>query len=384
MERRARATVGMLGYAFMGRAHANALRALAGLSADMPLLPELMLICGRDPEALETARSQYGFESATSDWRELVADPRIEVFDNAGPNDMHAEPTLAAAAYGKHLFCEKPLGRNAEEAFAMWSAADRAGVVHMTAFNYRFFPAIRLARQIIEAGDLGEIYHFRSNFLDASAVDPDQRKTSWRFQQAHAGSGALGDLAAHHIDAARYLIGEPERVSATLRTFVGARKGVTVDVDDAVEAVVEFASGAIGTIEASRVASGYVNESRIQVDGSTASIAFDVQNLNHLRIGEFGRGFRDVLVTERTHPFAPYWYPPGHPLGWDASFTHEFDHFFRAIAGEHTVAPLGATFEDGYRVTEICDAIARSATSGQRESIAFRALEETPVGPPLR
>jgi predicted dehydrogenase len=379
-----RAGVGMLGYAFMGKAHANALHALSGLAADIPLVPELVSICGRDPAAVETARKQYGFERATSDWQELVADPRIEIFDNAGPNDLHAEPTLVAAAHRKHLFCEKPLGRDAQEALAMWSAAEQARVVHMTAFNYRFFPAIRLARQMIEAGDLGEIYHFRSSFLDASAVDPDQRKTSWRFQQAHAGSGALGDLAAHHIDVARYLVGEPERVSATLRTFVGARKDVAVDVDDAVEAVVEFAGGAIGTIEASRVASGYVNESRIQVDGSKASIAFDVQNLNHLRIGEFGRGFRDVLVTERAHPFARYWYPPGHPLGWDASFTHEFDHFFRAIAGEHGVAPHGATFEDGYRVAEICDAIIRSARTGRREDIAFRALDDAPAAEPAR
>jgi predicted dehydrogenase len=370
--------VGMLGYSFMGKAHANGLNAVRHVSADPRLSPRLAVICGRDPEAVERARAQFGFERATTDWQELVTDDEIDVFDNAAPNVMHAAPTIAAAKHGKHVFCEKPLGLSADESFEIWSAAETAGVVHMTAFNYRFFPAIRLARQMIEAGRLGEIYHFRSSFLDASAVDPDQRKTSWRFQSEYAGSGALGDLGAHHIDVARYLVGEPKSVSALTRTFVQTRQGDTVDVDDAFEALVEFANGAIGTIEASRVASGYVNESRIQIDGSKASIAFDVQTLNHLRFGEFGKGFRDILVVEREHPFSEFWYPPGHPLGWDDTFTHEFAHFFSAIAGEQTVAPHGATFEDGYRVAEICDAILRAAATGQREPVMFRDAHSFP------
>jgi predicted dehydrogenase len=364
----------MLGYSFMGKAHANALNALRHLDRNTPLIPELITICGRDESALEVARLQYGFQDKVVDWRDLINDERIRVFDNTGPNSVHAEPTIAAANRGMHVFCEKPLGMNSVDSYDMWKAAEEASVIHMTAFNYRFFPAIRLARQMIENGDLGTIYHFRSNFLDASAVDPNQSKTSWRFQSGQAGSGAIGDLGAHHIDVARYLVGEPASVSSITRTFVPERSGFQVDVDDAFEAIVEFEGGAIGTFEASRVAAGYINESRIQIDGSKASISFDVQNLNHLRIGEFGKGFRDVLVTATDHPFANYWYPPGHPLGWDASFTHEFDHFFRAIAGEHTVAPYGATFEDGYKAAVICDAILSSSISGQREKIVYRNL----------
>lgn len=369
--------VGMLGYAFMGTAHSFALRAVGAVAHPLALEPRLISICGRDREAVASAAARHGWEHAVTDWREQVADERIGVFDNAGPNGLHAEPTIAAARNGKHVFCEKPLGLDADQAHEMWSTAESAGVVHMTAFNYRFFPALRLARKMIEAGELGEIHHFRSSFLDASAVDPDQRKTSWRFQRSSAGSGALGDLGAHHIDIARFLVGEPVAVSGVVRTFVGQRSGFEVDVDDAFEAVVEFESGAIGTLEASRVAAGHVNESRIEIDGSKGSLSFDVQNLNHLRYGEFGKGFRDILVTERDHPFASYWFPPGHPLGWGDSFTHELAHMLEAIAGKHAVAPYGATFEDGYRCAEVCDAIVRASETGARTEVSFRALEST-------
>jgi predicted dehydrogenase len=366
--------VGRLGYAFMGTAHSCALRA-GGAVAQPPVpAPRMDAISGRDEAKLAAAAERLGWEETATEWEALVGDERIELFDNAGPNNLHAEPTIAAARAGKHVFCEKPLGVDAAEAHAIWSAAAAAGVVHMTAFNYRFFPALRLAREMIEAGELGEIHHFRSAFLDASAVDPDQRKTSWRFQREAAGSGALGDLGSHHIDAARFLIGEPVAVSAVARTFVGERSGFAVDVDDAFEAVVEFENGAIGTFEASRVSAGSVNESRIEIDGSKASLRFDVQNLNHLRFGEFGKGFRDILVTERDHPFSSYWFPPGHPLGWGDSFTHEFAHLLGAIAGDHEVAPLGADFEDGYRCAEICDAILRSSREGRREEITYRPV----------
>ncbi|HEX6389945.1 MAG TPA: Gfo/Idh/MocA family oxidoreductase [Solirubrobacteraceae bacterium] len=365
--------VGMLGHAFMGQAHSLGLRAASAV-ASPPLVPELVSIAGRNREALERAATRFGWSEVVTDWREQVADPRIGLFDNVGPNALHAEPTIAAAQAGKHVLCEKPLGLNADEAHRMWSAAEAAGVVHMCAYNYRFFPAIRLARQMIEAGELGEIHHFRSVFLDASAVDPDQRKTSWRFQRANAGSGALGDLGAHHIDAARYLVGEPVSVAATVRTFVPERAGFEVDVDDAFQAVVEFENGAIGTIEASRVAAGHVNQSRIEIDGSKASLSFDVQSLNHLRVAQFGKGFRDILVTERDHPFSPWWFPPGHPLSWADSFTHELAHMLGAIGGQHEVAPHGATFEDGYRCAEVCDAILAAAASGARTPIAYRAV----------
>src|SRR5262245_6977599 len=184
--------VGMLGYAFMGTAHSFALRAVGAVAQPAVPEPRLVAISGRDEAKLAAAAERLGWEETATDWQELIADERVDLFDNAGPNNLHAEPTIAAAEAGKHVFCEKPLGVDAEQAHAIWSAAEAAGVVHMTAFNYRFFPALRLAREMIAAGELGEIHHFRSAFLDASAVDPDQRKTSWRFQREAAGSGALG------------------------------------------------------------------------------------------------------------------------------------------------------------------------------------------------
>jgi predicted dehydrogenase len=365
-------TVGLLGSAFMGHAHSLGLRAVDGVAHELGVRPRLLALAARDPDRLEAARARFGWEEATTDWRALVDDPRIDLFDNAGPNALHAEPTIAAVRSGKHVFCEKPLGLDADEAHRMWSAAEAAGVVHMTAFNYRFFPALRLARELIRAGELGEVVHFRSAFLDASAVDPEQGKTSWRFQRASAGSGALGDLGAHHIDVARFLVGEITGVAANVRTFVGERAGFTVDVDDAFSALVEFENGAIGTIEASRVAAGHVNESRIAVDGTKGSLSFDVQNLNHLRVGMFGQGFRDILVTDRSHPFAGWWFPPGHPLGWGDSFTHELAHMLDAVAHGHPVGPLGATFEDGYRCAEICDAILTASSQRRRVEVAYR------------
>jgi predicted dehydrogenase len=366
--------VAMLGHSFMGHAHSLGLQALRAVAHPVARVPRLISISGRDHERLSLAAARFGWEEAETDWRRQVEDPRIELFDNAGPNALHAEPTIAAARAGKHVICEKPLGVDAAQAHAMWSAAHAAGVVHMCAYNYRFFPALRLAREMIEAGELGEIHHFRSVFLDASAVDPEQTKSSWRFQRATAGSGALGDLGAHHIDVARYLVGEPRHVSATTRTFVPRHGGVDVDVDDAFVAVVEFDGGAIGTFEASRVAAGHVNQSRIEIDGSRASLSFDVQNLNHLRVAEFGKGFRDILVTERHHPFADRWFPPGHPLSWADTFTHELAHMLEAIAGEHEIGPHGATFEDGYRCAEICDAILASAEAGRRVEITHRPV----------
>jgi predicted dehydrogenase len=364
--------VAMLGHSFMGHAHSLGLQALRAVAHPVARPPQLISIGGRDQERLTAAAQRFGWSETETDWRRQVADPRIELFDNVGPNALHAEPTIAAAQAGKHVLCEKPLGIDAPQAHAMWSAAHAAGVVHMCAFNYRFFPALRLAREMIAAGDLGEIHHFRSVFLDASAVDPEQTKSSWRFQRASAGSGALGDLGAHHIDIARYLVGEPRHVSGATRTFVGRHGGVDVDVDDAFVALVEFEGGAIGTFEASRVAAGHVNQSRIEIDGSRASLSFDVQNLNHLRVGEFGKGFRDILVTERHHPFAARWFPPGHPLSWADTFTHELAHMLEAIAGEHDVAPHGATFEDGYRCAEVCDAILAAADQGRRVDVVYR------------
>jgi predicted dehydrogenase len=364
--------VGMLGYAFMGKAHSNAFRKIAYITWPPPLMPELVAIAGRDETAVSEAARRYGFAGYVTDWRALVADDRIGLFDNCGPNGLHAEPTIAAAEAGKHVICEKPLGRDAAESYETWQRVAATGVKHMCAFNYRFVPAVRLARQVIESGEIGELRHFRGSYLqDWGAADSD----AWRFDKSVAGSGALGDLGAHVVDLARYLVGEIASVSASVTAFWPGR-----EVDDAVESVVAFDNGAVGTIEATRFATGRRNSFRWEINGSNGSIAFDMERLNELQVhyagstpGRSTQGFRTVLVTETDHPFWEHWWPPGHILGWGDTFVHELHHFLAAIRDDSDVAPHGATLEDGYRAAEVCDAMVRSSESGARETVPYRA-----------
>jgi predicted dehydrogenase len=370
--------IGMLGYAFMGKAHANAYRKLRHIVWPPPLEPRLVAVAGRDPEAVADAASRYQFDRYTTDWRDLVSDDAIELFDNVGPNNLHAEPTIAAAEAGKHVFCEKPLGRTATESYEMWRRVASTGVCHMTAFNYRFLPAVRLAREMLEAGELGEIYHFRGRYLQEWIADPALPMV-WRLRKEVCGSGALGDLGSHVIDLARYLVGEVSTVSGVTRTFVRDRAGGTVDVDDAFEAVLEFENAAVGTIEASRFCPGRKNAFTWEINGSKGSLAFDLERLNELQVHlvdshpeERAQGFRRVLVTEAYHPFWEHWWPHGHIIGWEHTFVDEVTHLLRAILDGTSVAPHGATFEDGYRAAEVCDAILRSAETGKQERVAYR------------
>jgi predicted dehydrogenase len=371
--------VGMLGYAFMGKAHSNAYRTLPYMAWPPPMSPRLVAIAGRSEDNVAEAAGRYGFASHLTDWREVVADESVGLFDNCGPNDVHAEASIAAAQAGKHVICEKPLGRDAEESYDAWRKVDEAGVKHMCAFNYRFVPAVRLARAMIEAGELGEIRHFRGRYLQEFITDPEFPMI-WRLEKEVAGSGALGDLGAHVIDLGRYLVGEVSAVSALARTFIPERPGGKVTVDDAFEAVVEFENGAVGTLEASRFCPGRKNGLSFEINGSKGSIVFELERLNELQVyfpgsapGEDAQGFRTVLVSEAEHPFWEWWWPPGHMIGWEHTFVHEIHHLLRAIADDTDVAPHGATFEDGYRVAEVCDAILRSSDSGAREELAYRS-----------
>src|SRR3954464_6174291 len=363
--------IGMLGYAFMGKAHANGYRKLAYMTWPPPMAPDLVAIAGRNEEAVAEAARRYGFAEHVTDWRKLVADDRVGLFDNAGPNNLHAEPTIAAAEAGKHVICEKPLGRDAAESYETWQRVAATGVKHMCAFNYRFVPAVRLARQIIEAGELGDIRHFRGSYLQEwGAADSE----AWRFDKNLAGSGALGDLGAHVVDLARYLVGEVASAAALTATFQPGR-----EVDDAIESVVAFESGAVGTIEATRFATGRKNSFRWEINGAKGSIAFDMERLNELQVhyadstpGAATQGFRTVLVSEADHPFWEHWWPHGHIIGWEHTFVHELHHLLTAIRDDGDVAPHGATLEDGYRAAEVCDAMLRSAEQGSREAVSYR------------
>jgi predicted dehydrogenase len=356
--------VGMLGYAFMGKAHSNAYKTLSYMTWPPPLAPQLVSIAGRDEAAVSEAAGRYGFAEHVTDWRAIVADERVGLFDNVGPNNLHAEPTIAAAEAGKHVICEKPLGRDAAESHETWQRVQATGVKHMCAFNYRFVPAVRLAREMIEAGEIGDITHFRGAYLQEwGAADID----AWRFDKAAAGSGALGDLGAHVVDMARYLVGEIVSVAAMTATFWPER-----EVDDAVEAAVTFEDGAVGTIEATRFANGRKNAFTWEINGSKGSLAFNLERLNELEHCEGNKGFRNVLVTEADHPFWEHWWPHGHIIGWEHTFVHELHHLLTAIRDDGDVAPHGATLEDGYRAAEVCDAMLRSAEGGAREPVSYR------------
>jgi predicted dehydrogenase len=370
--------VGMLGYAFMGKAHAHAYRTLSYMTWPPPLMPRLVRIAGRDAEAVAEAARRYGFDDHATDWRELVADERVELFDNVAPNRLHAEPTIAAAEAGKHVVCEKPLGMTADESYEIWQRVAAAGVRHMCAFNYRFVPAVRLAREMLEAGDLGDIRHFRATYLQSWLADPAAPMV-WRLDREVAGSGALGDLGTHVIDLARYLVGEVRAISGATTTFVPSREGAAVTVDDAFESIVEFEHGAIGTIEASRFALGRINSLRFEINGSKGSIAFDLERLNELQVylggsapGARAQGFRRVLVSESDHPFWAHWWPPGHLLGWEHTFVHELHHLLAAIAEDRDVEPHGASLRDGYRASEVADGVVRSAETGARVELSYR------------
>jgi predicted dehydrogenase len=372
--------VGMLGYAFMGRAHTNAYRTLSYMVWPPPLRPELVTIAGRDRSRVSEAARRFGFGGAVTDWRDVVWDDRVQLFDNSGPNALHNEPTVAAAQAGKHVICEKPLGRDAAESYEIWRRVAATGVKHMCGFNYRFVPAIRLAREMIAAGELGEIRHFRARYLQAWAID--NTVMTWRFDQSQAGSGALGDLGAHVIDLVRYLAGEIVAVTGTTRTFIDRRRGHTVHVDDAFAATIELANGAIGTLEASRLCPGRCNHLALEINGSDGSLTFDLERLNELcvslrRIDE--SGFRTIMVTAPHHPFIRHWWPEGHIIGWEHTFVHQLHHLLAAIRHDARVQPDGADLEDGYRAAEICDAICRAAASGTREQVTYRDEPSEPM-----
>jgi predicted dehydrogenase len=374
--------IGMLGYAFMGKAHSNALKKLPYMMYPPVAIPKLVAVCGRSESATAEAAKRYGFARYYTDWHKLIDDPDIHIFDNGGPNDVHEDPCNAAAAAGKHVFCEKPLGRTAEESKRMLDAVTRAGVKHMVAHNYRFVPAIVQMRKLIESGALGRIYHFRAVYLQEWIMDPQFPKV-WRLDKSIAGSGALGDLGSHIIDLARFLIGEPKQLMAMTKTFIDERplpdgSGMgKVDVDDAFVSLFEFENGALGTLEATRFAAGRKNHEVIEINAENGSVRFNMERMNELEVYWAGenpketRGFHNVSVTESYHPYWENWWPHGHIIGYEHTFVHEFHHFFNAIVNGTSVEPYGATFVDGYRNAVIGDAISESAASGRAVAIKY-------------
>jgi len=375
--------VGMLGYRFMGRAHSNAYQRLPMFFWPPAARPRLVALCGRTAPAVKEAALRFGYEGYYTDLDQMLSDPRVVLFDNCASADAHAAPTLAAIAAGKNVLCEKPLAPTAADAFKMWQAAEAAGVVHMTGFNYRLVPAVRFVRDLIDQGIIGQIYSFRGRYLQEGGDNPD-RPWSWRSDRSQGGYGAIGDIGVHIIDLARFLVGEITALSAMTQTFVRERpipdrpgEMGKVTVDDVFVSTVAFDNGAIGTIEASKVATGRKNQNTFEINGSKASVVFDLERLNELQIylkegtPEGLQGFSTVSITERDHPFYQFWWPHGHIIGWEHSFVHEVNMMMRAITLGEPVSPYAATFEDGYRALAVGEAALASAESGRRIELKY-------------
>jgi predicted dehydrogenase len=379
--------VGMVGYAFMGAAHSQAWRTVNRVF-DLPLRARLTAVCGRDEANVRAAATRLGWERTSTDWRELVEADDIDVIDICTPGDSHCEIAIAALAAGKHVLCEKPLANTVEEARAMVAAAEAAradGVRSMCGYNYRRVPAVSYLRQLVASGRLGTIRHVRAVYLQDWIVDP-QFPLVWRLQKDRAGSGALGDIGAHIVDLTQFVTGQSVTgVSALTETFIrerplsGASSGLSaegstgtgsvetgeVTVDDAALFLARLSGGAVATYEASRFATGRKNGLRVELNGSEGSAVFDLERLNELefydRTGPGAeQGFTRILVTEPDHPYVAAWWPPGHGLGYEHSFTHQMRDFVEAVATGKDPEP---SFADALQVQRVLDAVERSAAA---------------------
>ena len=359
--------VAVIGTRFMGRAHANAWRQVRAFFSP-PLLPRLVVASGRDEKRLSQFAHRFGFEHMTTDWRKAVTREDVGLVDICGPNHLHAEIAAAVAQAGKAVFCEKPLARDLGEAKGMLQAVEEAGVPHMVCFNYRFFPAVRLAKELIDDGALGEIRQFHALYLQDWGLDPDLPLT-WRMVKELAGSGALGDTAVHIVDLARFLVGEIEEVAGMLTTFIKQRplrdgSGVgEVTVDDTAAFLARFEGGATGVFETTRVATGRKNFMHLEVNGTRGSLRWNAEDPNVLEFYSLDdpprvRGFRRIVVTAPEHPWTGNWWPSGHGLGYEHSFVHAVYELLSAIGAGRAPEP---SFRDGVAAQAVLEAVARAA-----------------------
>jgi predicted dehydrogenase len=369
--------IGLVGYKFMGKAHTNGYRQM-NMFMDPGARVRLKVLCGRDGDWLRKNARQFGFEGFETDWRALCKREDVDAVDITTPSNYHADIAIAAAESKKHVFCEKPMALALADARAMLKAAEDNGVKHQVGFNYRFAPAVRLAKKLIDGGALGTIYHFRALYLQDWIIDPGFPRV-WRLDKSICGSGSLGDLGAHIIDLGRYLAGEYKQVIGLEKTFVKQRPLVermeglsgaagagaplgSVDVDDATVFLMEFENGAIGSIEATRFAAGHDNDMLFEINGSKGSIRYRFERMNELEF--FSReddrataGWRNIATTHSVHDYMPNWWPPGHVIGYEHTFTHELYEFVQAIANGAETSP---SFHDGVKNAEVIEAVEQS------------------------
>ncbi|MEV0291610.1 Gfo/Idh/MocA family oxidoreductase [Kribbella sp. NPDC050820] len=365
---------GLLGYGFMGKAHSNALHKIPYIFWPSAARPELVAIAGRTEAGVREAATRYGYQSYTTDWHDLLADERVDVFDNVGADTAHVEPTLAAIAAGKHVVCEKPLAATAADALRLYQAAETAGVKHLVCFNYRFFPAVRLAWELVHNGELGTLRQARFRYSQEWRTDVEAALPS--------PTGALDIIGSHAIDLARFLCGEITSVSAAISSIAPERtyRGEPAETDDTVAIVAELEDGLVATIDASLVAQGRRNHLAWELNGSNGALTWNLEEPNVLRVHRRDagrtRGFAEVIACEEDHPLAAPWWPTGHVLGWEHGHINMLAHFCDAVANDTAIDPYGATFLDGLRVAQVSEAVEESAATGSRVAVA-----EIPVSP---
>ncbi len=357
--------VALIGYGFMGRAHSNAY-CQVGHFFDPPFQIRRKVVCGRHRAGAEELARVWGWDEVATDWQEVVTRPDIDLIDIATPNILHAPIALAAAAAGKMILCEKPLAASLADARVMTAAVGRAGVANMVWFNYRRVPAIAFARDLIERGAIGRLFHYRATYLQEWGNDPT-RPITWKLSRAEAGSGANGDLNSHLVDTALWLAGPITEVSALMTTFVPQRGDFQVDIDDATAALARFASGAMGYFEATRFAVGCRNRNGFEIHGEKGMLRFNLEEFNHLEYTDAAqdpslRGPRRLLISGPGHPYVAHYWKPGHVIGYEHTFTSALADFLSALDKDEPVHP---NFEDALRVQEVLEAVETSAKTRQ-------------------
>ncbi len=373
--------IGMIGYGFMGRAHSNAYRRVNNFF-NLEYQPVLKAVCARDAEKAKAFAETWGYESIETDWKKLIARKDIDAVDICTPNNLHKEIALAAAAAGKMILCEKPLAMNSEEGAEMVAAVEKAGVPNIVWYNYRRVPAVTMAKQLIDEGRLGRIFHYRAVFLQDWTIStdlPQGGEALWRLDVNAAGSGVTGDLLAHCIDTALWLNGSIDTVSAMTETFIKERKhNLTgkvekVGIDDACAFLARFKNGSLATFESTRYARGHKALYTFEINGEKASIAWDLHDLHRLSYFDHNdesklRAWRSIHVTDHggEHPYMDHWWVPGLQIGYEHSFVHQVADFLEGLA---TGKPAGPTFRDALETQQVCDAVLKSARAGSWEKV---------------
>ncbi len=373
--------IGLIGYGFMGRAHSNAYRKVNQFF-ELGYRPAMKAACARSPEKIERFAANWGWQTCETDWRRLIERKDIDAIDICSPNVTHHDIAIAAAQAGKIVLCEKPLAMNTAEGCAMVEAVEEAGVANMVWFNYRRVPAIALAKQLVDEGRVGRVFHYRAKYLQDWTISPkvpQGGQTLWRLDADVAGSGVTGDLLAHSIDTAQWLIGDIAAVSAMTETFIkerevqdepGTRK--PVKIDDACAFLVRFKNGAMGTFESTRYARGRKNHNTFEVNGEVGSLCFDLEDAHRLqyfdhRDDSHVHGWRDILVTDFEHPYMDRWWVPGCVIGYEHTFINALADFLKGLETGEKTQP---DFRCALQTQLVCDAVLESAKTGQWVKVA--------------